>query len=46
MVKSTSMPILIPNQNFCPQEFFRMLLRQELGIVFLELSLMRAKIVN
>jgi len=32
------MPVLIPKQNFHPQEFFRMLLRQELSMVSTELS--------
>jgi hypothetical protein len=33
------MPILIPNQNFRPQEFLRMLLRYELSIVSPELTI-------
>jgi len=35
--KVTSIRILISNHNFCPEEFFRMLLRQELGMVSPEL---------
>ena len=33
------MPILIPKQDFRPQEFFRMLLRQELSMVSPEFNL-------
>jgi len=38
MEKFPSMPILIPNQNFRIQEFFRKLLHQELSMVSPELG--------